>query len=655
MKQYCLPLLLLLLGGMMMCSCVTDLNDDNDKIENMLINFIPENNAYNISRAKPTSVSDIVGNYNVSCSVYPDTKDYKSVGCGNYFYNQAIDKSGKTNYYWPAKGNKIAFFAYYPNNTETVKIGGNNSYTPIYSYEATEWNKSVDFMTADTVDILTPPDNKTISLNFKHRMAKVQFVIKNTSKFEFASIIGNISSLKNKGQWTDNAWKIDDSSQKNIVFKEVNNLMANETQALKDIKDTDCFYILPQVLNDDSQLNISAIFKNGVAKNYTYHFNRTEFVMGKAYTITINLSAEEVIVDMNTEIEDWKLMPDYMKFVALEDAQFSLDKSRSANITYLAYSIDNGKTWVKETGSLYYWELTTPVVKKGNAILWKGKGNAFNGSSFSATGKFSAKGNVMSLLYGEEDFEQKTEFNNSYNSYVFYCLFKKNTNLVDAGELKLPATTLASSCYSYMFEECTALTKAPELPATTLADACYENMFSGCTALTKAPELPATTLADKCYSDMFNRCTSLTKAPELPATTLANLCYSGMFRGCTSLTKAPELPATTLANLCYQSMFNRCTSLTQAPELPATTLAWDCYRYMFNRCSSLSSVTMLAPSDQITSKEDCCYGWLDDAGTKATSRTLKIQDKAAYDALEAKADYLPAIWQTGKCTVIFAE
>ena len=620
MKQYCLPLLLLLLGGMMMCSCVTDLNDDNDKIENMLINFIPENNAYNISRAKPTSVSDIVGNYNVSCSVYPDTKDYKSVGCGNYFYNQAIDKSGKTNYYWPAKGNKIAFFAYYPNNTETVKIGGNNSYTPIYSYEATEWNKSVDFMTADTVDILTPPDNKTISLNFKHRMAKIQFVIKNTSKFEFASVTGNISYLKNKGTWSDNAWTLDGASQKNIVFKEVNNLMANETQTLKDVNDTDCFYILPQILNDDSQLNISAIFKNGVSKNYTYHFNRTEFVMGKAYTITINLSAEEVNVDTNTEIEDWKLMPDYMKFVALEDAQFSFEIGGSANITYLAYSIDNGKTWVKETGSF-----TTPVVKKNSAILWKGKGKTFN-ATFSATGKFSAKGNVMSLLYGEEDFVHKKSFN---SEDAMSRLFYNNTKLVDAGELQLPATTLARGCYF--------------------------DMFKGCTALTQAPQLPATTLASSCYSSMFYGCTALTQAPQLPATTLASSCYSSMFYGCTALTQAPQLPATTLADYCYNSMFWGCTALTQAPTLPATTLARQCYYFMFYVCRRLESVTMLAPSGQIANTDYCCDNWLSGAGRNAASRTLKVKDKAAYDVLVSKGVLPAGYWQTGKCTVTYAE
>ena len=34
-------------------------------------------------------------------------------------------------------------------------------------------------------------------------------------------------------------------------------------------------------------------------------------------------------------------------------------------------------------------------------------------------------------------------------------------------------------------------------------------MFQNCTSLTQAPELPATTLANSCYSYMFQNCTSL--------------------------------------------------------------------------------------------------------------------------------------------------
>ena len=171
---------------------------------------------------------------------------------------------------------------------------------------------------------------------------------------------------------------------------------------------------------------------------------------------------------------------------------------------------------------------------------------------------------------------------------------------------------------------------------------CY--LFSDCTVLTSAPELPAKELADNCYLGMFESCTSLTSAPKLKATVLKRSCYERMFLGCTSLTSALELPATKLADNCYSGMFESCTSLESAPELKATTLAYECYESMFNGCTKLSTVTMLAPGDKISEATDRCYDWLNNAGTDetVTSRTLKVQDAAAYTALES---YLPAIWQ----------
>ena len=146
------------------------------------------------------------------------------------------------------------------------------------------------------------------------------------------------------------------------------------------------------------------------------------------------------------------------------------------------------------------------------------------------------------------------------------------------------------------------------------------------------------------FCSLFNDCNVLTSAPELPATTLAGNCYDSMFSGCTSLTDAPELPATTLAGFCYQYMFYGCTSLTDAPELKATKLVATCYDNMFYGCTKLSTVTMLAPSDQISNATRYCYNWLYNAGTDKTvkSRTLKVTDEAAYTALES---CLPAIWK----------
>ena len=213
---------------------------------------------------------------------------------------------------------------------------------------------------------------------------------------------------------------------------------------------------------------------------------------------------------------------------------------------------------------------------------------------------------------------------------------------------KLPATKLAFSCYHGMFSYCYWLQEAPELPATTLAEQCYMDMFAYC-YFTKAPKLPATELKPRCYNGMFSYCTKLTEAPELPATKLAEYSYTLMFAGCTALTKAPKLaPAETLATSCYRLMFDGCTKLTDGPELKATatTLAKGCYEYMFNGCSKLASVSMLVPSTAIESTKDCITDWLQNAGTSATSRTLKVMDAAAYTALEGTG-YLPAIWKKG--------
>ena len=244
----------------------------------------------------------------------------------------------------------------------------------------------------------------------------------------------------------------------------------------------------------------------------------------------------------------------YLTFKALENGTFKFSGSTTANT--LSYSTDEGTTWTPLADNT-----DTPTVTAGNTIMFKGTCTPQTDEGigrFSSTARFDAEGNVMSLLFGD-DSEGKTSL--SGKAYAFYGLFSGCTTIVNAENMRLPATTLASSCYNSMFRGCTSLTTAPELPATAITSSCYNCMFYGCTSLTTAPELPATTLASYCYYYMFYRCNSLTTAPELPATTLASNCYAYMFYRCNSLTTAPELPALELVSYCYQYMFQNCTNL----------------------------------------------------------------------------------------------
>ena len=207
----------------------------------------------------------------------------------------------------------------------------------------------------------------------------------------------------------------------------------------------------------------------------------------------------------------------------------------------ISYRKNNG-SWTSITSSTSGASIS---VSAGDKVQFKGNNTEYGTSAsyyscFGGTAKFKASGNIMSLI-GGDNFSGLTTLS---AQYAFVSLFR-NSNVISAINLIIPATTLATFCYDSMFRDCTSLTTAPELPATTLASSCYNNMFYGCWSLTTAPELPATTLATYCYQFMFYLCTSLTTAPELPATTLANNCYKNMFYGCSNLNYIKAMFVTT--------------------------------------------------------------------------------------------------------------
>ena len=150
-----------------------------------------------------------------------------------------------------------------------------------------------------------------------------------------------------------------------------------------------------------------------------------------------------------------------------------------------------------------------------------------------------------------------------------------------------------------------------------------------------------------CY--LFYNCKKLTTAPKLPATKLADYCYTYMFAYCENLETAPDLPAKDLPQGCYSDMFYNCKNLVTGPKISATKMSKLSCQWILVNCPKLSSVTLLTPSDQMNA-ESALGRWLENSGTSATTRTLVVQDKAAYDALKSKS-YLPSQWQIGLCTV----
>ena len=390
-----------------------------------------------------------------------------------------------------------------------------------------------------------------------------------------------------------------------------------------------------------------------------------ELTAGKSYTYQLTVGKDKVSVSGIT-VKDWqtgnitggstdvKDKTPYVTFSAPAEQMFKMVCYGGYTISNLEYSVNFGD-WkkVKANRGVTFGGKNGGLRLRGKNI----KGTADpNDTRIYSTITFifdkdkekDVNTNVMVACTGDIrtllDYSNYDKVNTSQARFL--KLFYNCQALTSAP--KLPATDIASDCYNGMFYYCRYLKNAPELPATILKDQCYQNMFNACVSLTKAPKLPATKLAFNCYANMFSYCYWLKEAPELPATTLAWQCYQDMFTNC-SFSKAPKLPAEIMKTNCYAGMFAGCTNLTEAPELPAKQLESFCYSRMFQGCTKLSTVTMLAPSDQISKASNCCYNWLDNAGTSATSRKLKLLDKNAYDATKAQ---LPTEWQIGNCTVL---
>lgn len=183
-------------------------------------------------------------------------------------------------------------------------------------------------------------------------------------------------------------------------------------------------------------------------------------------------------------------------YLTIEACETGLTASLSDNDC--EYCVDGDGNWkTLSSGN------ATESIDSGHTLSFRGNlvPNGPNGIGiFTISKKCNLKGNCMSMLFGDNAADN---YSLSGKDYAFCYLFYGCYNIVNVSSNFLPATTLANYCYSYMFQDCSSLTTAPELPATTLAFDCYEHMFSYCTGLTTAPELPATTLEDNCYSGMF--------------------------------------------------------------------------------------------------------------------------------------------------------
>ena len=591
-------------AGLLLAGCATDSDNNNT--------WLSDPNAVHVS----ASVGSIFTRSNPAASDEAGQKSFNTgdvMGVSNngtsitYTYNKGTNdwQPGNGSYLvWDASN--LKFECWYPADGKNTSSKG---YIQEDQSNTTEIAKS-DYMTAAVTNLTEIPGNRQLNVALVRKTARLILNIQNfNDQFDASTKVNHIR----------------------IVGKECTD--ANETSTIN---------IKPlQKGEGGTGTTYTALVAPGTTEGHLYFSAEgtaeTPLVVktgtleaGKSYTYNLIVGKNKVTIG-NVTVAEWgtgkieggkaeEYIP-YVTFTAEKPQTFKMTEYDGYKISGLEYSVNNGDWTTLEAG--------TGVTFGGSNGNLRLRGTNLKGTS--VTGQYSTitftdsnvpvacTGDIRTLL----DWDNYTTVNTE------------------------------NARFNYLFKNCSVLTSAPELPATSLAYNCYYCMFLGCTNLKSAPKLPAPTLTTCCYYCMFAMCTNLKTAPELPAEELAYQCYDSMFSGCTNLKTAPELPAKISQRECYARMFSGCTNLKSA-ELSIEFLDRDCCSQMFNDCTNLSSVTMLAPSKEITLSGSYLDYWLYNAGTDQSvqNRTLKVQDKAAYEALKANASYLPTNWQIGKCTVL---
>ena len=262
--------------------------------------------------------------------------------------------------------------------------------------------------------------------------------------------------------------------------------------------------------------------EDGTSKTTETLTTTPTFAAGNSYTYQLKVGKNKISV-LGITVADWDntgiitegskaehIIP-YVTFKANGKQTFQMTAVPDYEISGLEYSVNNDEKWRK--------------VEKDGVISFGGEYGdlRLRGTNHNGTAKDES-------YYSTIKFTDET-VNVACTGDIRTLLDWKNYNIVKTDNAR----------FCSLFETCSVLTSAPELPATTLASFCYYYMFYKCTNLTSAPVLPATTLAQECYSNMFTECTNLTSAPELPATKLAVHCYYGMFSNCPKLSSVTML------------------------------------------------------------------------------------------------------------------
>lgn len=217
----------------------------------------------------------------------------------------------ETDYFW-LNGKSLDFYAWYPYNsaegTNGIPAGmtlNQEDFSSISYTVPTDVSKQEDLMFALNKNASEPADGKATSLDFKHSLAAVKFVVGDLPTGTKVTSVA-LKGVKYKG---DLAVTTDDKGEVQFTWSNLANETRDFTQATdKEVKENDTdnaitkanqtFFMMPQTLPDDAMVEVVVEDEKGVKVTLTGALQdataaggaKNKWEAGKTYTYTINLS-----------------------------------------------------------------------------------------------------------------------------------------------------------------------------------------------------------------------------------------------------------------------------------------------------------------------------------------------------------------------------
>ena len=238
------------------------------------------------------------------------------MGSQKYMDHVEIKKSAdswkpQTDYFW-LNGKSLDFYAWYPYNsaegTNGIPAGmtlKQENFSSISYTVPTDVSKQEDLMFAVNENASEPADGKATSLDFKHSLAAVKFVVGDLPTGTKVTSVA-LKGVKYKG---DLAVTADDKGEVQFTWSKLANETRDFTQATdKEVKENDTdnaitkesqtFFMMPQTLPDDAMAEVVVEDEKGTKVTLTGALQdataaeqaKNKWEAGNTYTYSISLS-----------------------------------------------------------------------------------------------------------------------------------------------------------------------------------------------------------------------------------------------------------------------------------------------------------------------------------------------------------------------------